>query len=56
MKKYSEQTELGLKALKRAADKVFNNARKNNVKIPIWKNGKVEFEIPTPITEQMGGD
>jgi hypothetical protein len=32
--------------LQRAADKVAEEAIKNNYKIPIWKNKKVVFEIP----------
>ena len=52
MKKHSKYAILGLKALQRAADKVGEDARKNNYKIPVWKNGRIEFEIPTAITEQ----
>ena len=43
---------LGLKALQRAAAKVAENARRNNTKIPIWKNGHIEFEIPNSLAEQ----
>lgn len=43
MNKY---TEMGLCAMKRAAKKVYEDARKNNIKIPIWKNGKVEYIDP----------
>jgi len=52
MKKHSKYAILGLKALQRAADKVGEDARKNNYKIPVWKNGRIEFEIPTAITGQ----
>ena len=41
-----------LKALERAAAKVAENARKNKYKIPVWKNGRIEYEIPGIITEQ----
>jgi hypothetical protein len=51
MEKYTEHAMLGLKALKRAAAKVAENARKNNYKIPIWKDGRIEFRIPENITE-----
>jgi hypothetical protein len=34
---------LGLKALKRAAIRAAENARKNNLRIPIWTNGRVEY-------------
>ena len=47
MKKHNEYTEMGLRAIKRAAKKVYEDARKNNIKIPIWKNGKVEYIEPT---------
>ena len=52
MKKHSEYALLGLKALERAASKVAENARRNNYKIPIWKNGRIVYEIPGIITEQ----
>lgn len=47
MKKHNEYTEMGLRAIKRAAKKVYEDARKNNIKIPVWKNGKVEYIEPT---------
>ncbi len=37
---------MGLRALKRASEKVAEDARKNNYKIPVWKNGRIEFVIP----------
>jgi hypothetical protein len=46
MIKHNEYTEMGLRAMKRAAKKVYEDARKNNIKIPIWKNGKVEYIEP----------
>ncbi|NIA08377.1 MAG: hypothetical protein GWP10_01035 [Nitrospiraceae bacterium] len=53
MEKQSESyAMLGLKALKRAVRKVAANARRNNLKIPIWKDGKVEYVIPEIDTEQ----
>ena len=52
MKEHDSYTALGLKALKRAAAKVSENARKNNYRIPIWKNGRIEYEIPAISTEQ----
>ena len=52
MKKHNKYALIGLKALKRAAAKVAENARKNNYKIPVWKNGRIEYEIPEIITEQ----
>lgn len=52
MKKHNKHAIIGLKALKRAAAKVAEDARKNNYKIPIWRNGKIEYEIPEIFTEQ----
>lgn len=46
MEKNNEYTEMGLRAMKRAAKKVYDDARKNNEKIPIWKNGKVQYINP----------
>ena len=46
MKKHNKYALLGLKALERATSKVAENARKNGYKIPVWKNGRVEYEIP----------
>ena len=54
MKKHNKYALLGLKALERAAAKVAENARKNKYKIPVWKNGRIEYEIPGIITEQQG--
>ncbi len=56
MKEHNVYATLGLKALKRAADKVAENARKNNLKIPIWKNGKVEYLAQGISTEQRDGE
>ena len=52
MKKHNKYALIGLNALKRAAAKVAENARKNNYKIPIWKNGRIEYEIPEIISEK----
>ena len=52
MKKHNKYTVIGLKALKRAAAKVAEDARKNNYKIPVWKNGRIEYKIPGVTTEQ----
>jgi hypothetical protein len=55
MKKHNEYTEMGFRALKRAAKKVYEDARTNNIKIPIWKNGKVEYITPDPDYDPDGG-
>jgi hypothetical protein len=49
MKKHNKYALLGLKALERAAAKVAENARKNGYKIPVWKNGRIEYEIPEKV-------
>ncbi len=52
MRTHNKYAALGLKALQRAAKKVIENARRNNLKIPIWKNGKIEYIIPEMNIEQ----
>jgi len=52
MKKHNKYAVMGLKALKRAAAKVAEDARRNNYTIPIWKNGRIVHEIPEVNTEQ----
>ena len=49
----SDYAELGLRALKRAAKKIAENARKSGSKIPIWRNGRIEYVIPEIDTEQV---
>ena len=51
MKPHNNYTILGFKALQRAAAKVAADAKKNNYKIPVWKNDRIEYEIPEIITE-----
>lgn len=52
MKKHNKYTVIGLRALRRAAEKVAEDARKNNYKIPVWVNGRIEYEIPGQTTDQ----
>ncbi len=52
MKKHNKYALLALKAMERAAAKVAEDARKNKYKIPVWKNGRIEYEIPETVTEQ----
>lgn len=47
---------MGLKALQRATNKVFENARRNNHKIPLWKNGQIIYEIPEINDKQINSD
>ena len=56
MKEHNIYTVLGLKALQRAAAKVAENARKNNFKIPIWKNGRIEYLMPDASTERTSAN
>ena len=56
MKQHNKYALLGLKALERAAAKVAENARKNKYKIPVWKNGRIEYEIPGIITDRDRSD
>lgn len=56
MKKYNKYSLLGLKALQRAAAKVAMDAKKNNYKIAIWQNGRIEYEIPKIIAEAGAPD
>ena len=44
---------MGLKAIQRAAAKVAEDAKKNNYKIPVWHNGKIEFEVPEIVTNHI---
>jgi len=45
--------EMGLRSLKRAAKKVYEDAKKNNIKIPVWRNNQVEYIDPAtePVTD-----
>ncbi|MFH2067643.1 MAG: hypothetical protein ABIK15_20740 [Pseudomonadota bacterium] len=52
MKKHNKYTVIGLQALKRAATKVAEDARKNNYKIPVWRNGRIEYKVPGIVTDQ----
>lgn len=52
MRKHNKDTLIAFKALKRAAAKVAEDARKNNYKIPIWRDGRIEYEIPEVTSEQ----
>ena len=36
-----------------ATAKAAEDARKNQYKIPVWRDGRIEFEIPGIITEQL---
>ena len=53
MEKHNKYAAIGLKALRRAALKVAEDAKKNNYKMPIWRDGHIEYEIPEIATEQQ---
>ncbi len=48
MEKHSPHTLLALQALKRAARKAREKARRNNMKIPIWIDGEIHYMVPEP--------
>ncbi len=55
MEKQSENYAImGLKALKRAFHKAMESAQRHNLKIPVWKDGKIEFIKPEIGTEPTG--
>ena len=47
MKDKNDYAEMGLRAMKRAALKAHEEARKNNLKVPIWQNNRVEYIDPS---------
>ena len=47
MKDKNNYAEMGLRALKRAAKKVYEDARKHNIKVPVWRNNRVEYIDPS---------
>ena len=51
MEDQNNHATIALKALQRAAAKVAEHARKNNYKIPVWRNGKIEYRVPEITTE-----
>lgn len=53
MERRNKYAIIGLKALRRAALKVAEDARRNNYKIPIWRNGRIAYEIPE-VTDEQG--
>lgn len=53
MNKTDYYAEIGMKAAKRAAQKVIEQANRENRPIPVWKNGKVEYEVPPVPNKQM---
>jgi len=52
MKRHNKYALLGLQALQRAVQNVAEEAKKNNLKIPVWKNGHIEYIFPEKITQK----
>lgn len=48
METHNPQTLLALRALKRAARKARERARRNNLKIPVWIDGETHWIVPEP--------
>ncbi len=44
---------MGLKALSRAAHKAIAEAKRKNLKIPVWKDGKIEYINPDINAEEL---
>jgi len=38
--------EIAMKAVKRAAHKVAEKAQQENRPLPVWRDGRIEFEVP----------
>ena len=45
---------MGLKALSRAAQKAIAEAKRKNLKIPVWKDGKIGYISPESNAERLG--
>ena len=46
MAQQKDYATMALKALRRAAHKAIVEAKKRGLKIPVWKNGKIEYINP----------
>ena len=56
MEQEKDYATIALKALSRAAHKAIVEAKKRGLKIPVWKNGKIEYinpEIDTKHTSEL---
>ena len=52
-KQREDYTVMALKALKRAARKTLERACQDNLRVPIWRNGKIEYISKEINTEQV---
>jgi hypothetical protein len=50
--KIEDYAESGITALKRAASRAMAEAKRRNLKVPIWKDGTVEYISPETDTGQ----
>jgi len=46
VEKHPDYAALGLKALRRAAAKVVEDANRKKYKLPYWEDGKIVYKIP----------
>ena len=46
MENQNKYAAIALKALHRATARIAEDARKNNYKIPVWRNGHIEYKVP----------
>ena len=53
MDQHKDYATIGLKALRRAAYKAIVEAKKRGLKIPVWKDGKIEYINPEIDTQQV---
>ena len=53
-KQIDDYAVVGLNALRRATLKAIMSARIKNLKVPIWKDGKIEYITSEIDSEQLG--
>lgn len=53
VKKEEDHATMALRALIRAAQKAMAEAKRKNLKVPIWKDGKIEYIDPEIDPEQF---
>lgn len=52
MKEHNDYAEMGLRTIKRTAKKAYEDARKDNLEVPIWRNNRVEYITPQKSLEE----
>ena len=53
MKDKNDYAEMGLRAMNRAAQKAYEDAKKNNLKVPIWRNNRIEYIDPSKLDQEI---